>query len=320
MAAAADAPRILAVDFGGTKMAVALVTPDGDIVRQQQTPTTPTDAGEGEQLWANLDQLIDEVCGTDTPTAVGVGCGGPMVWPDGFVSPLNVPAWREFPLRDRLRSRFPDVPVRVANDAVAMAVGEHWKGAGQDAQSFLGIVVSTGVGGGLVLDGAARHGATGNAGHIGHVVVEPDGPICGCGARGCLEAVARGPVVVRWAVEQGWRSPSSAPPDGRALLASASTGNDIAVAAFSRAGAAVGLAVASATNLLELDLVAVGGGLANAGDLLLGPAQAAFERHARLAFAARCRIVTAALGGAAGLVGAAALVACGDRYWPAGAD
>lgn len=201
-----------------------------------------------------------------------------------------------------------------------MAVGEHWRGAGRGTGSFLGIVVSTGVGGGLVLDGRVVEGRSGNAGHVGHVVVEPDGPPCACGGRGCLEAVARGPAVIRWALEHGWSPDRGAPATGPTLLADAGAGDLVATAAFARAGSALGIAVGSAAHLLELEVVAVGGGLATAGELLLGPARAAFDRHVKMEFAARCRIVPAGLGVDAGLVGAAALVAVADQYWPRGAD
>lgn len=311
---------VLALDIGGTKLAAAMVDADGRVHRRRQVPTRPTEAGQGEELWSTLLALIDEVCEGEPPRAIGVGCGGPLQWPQGVVSPLNLPAWRDFPLRARLRERFTAATVRVANDAVAMAVGEHWCGAGSAARGFLGIVVSTGVGGGLVVDGRVLQGSSGNAGHIGHVVVDPSGPVCACGARGCLEAVARGPAVVRWAMDHGWQPTADEAADGRSLLAAAQAGDVVAVAAFERAGSALGLAISAAAHLLELDVVAVGGGLLNAGDLLLGPARASFAKHARLAFAARCRIVPAALGADAGLVGAAALVSCGDRYWPAGAD
>ena len=119
-----------------------------------------------------------------------------MTWPDGEVSPLNMPGWRGFPLRARLAARFPGLPVRIHNDAVCLAVAEHWQGAGRGSADMLGMVVSTGVGGGLILGGRLINGGTGNAGHIGHVVVEPEGgPRCGCGGHGCLEAVARGPAL-----------------------------------------------------------------------------------------------------------------------------
>jgi glucokinase len=298
----------LAIDVGGTKLAAALVERDGSVHRRREVPTQPTAAGQGEALWSTLQSLISDVCGGRSPVGVGVGCGGPMSGTDGAVSPLNLPAWREFPLRAKLGERFADVPVRVANDAIAMAVGEHWRGAGRGVPNFLGMVVSTGVGGGLVIDGRVVEGRSGNAGHIGHVVVDPDGPSCACGGQGCLEAVARGPAVVQWALDSGWRPSADASTSGRSLLADARAGDAIAVAAFERAGNAVGVAIASAAHLLELDVVAIGGGMSNAGELLLAPARMAFAHHVRMAFASSCRIELAELGADAGLVGAAALV------------
>ncbi len=320
MVTPADADFFLAIDVGGTKLAAAQVSPEGTLLRRQQVPTAPSTAGQGDALWDTLLALIDDVCAGRSPIGVGVGCGGPMQWPAGVVSPLNLPAWRDFPLRDRLCARFPDTEVRVANDAIAMTIGEHWRGAGRGAHGLLGIVVSTGVGGGLVLDGRVVAGVTGNAGHIGHVVVEPGGPPCGCGGRGCLEAIARGPALVQWAVDQGWKPAGGVPADGRALLAGAQAGDPVGAAAFERAGTALGIAIGSATHLLELDVVAVGGGLSAAGELLLGPARVAFAHHVRMSFAAGCQIIEAGLGVNAGVIGAAALVAVGDRYWPAGAD
>ncbi|PZG07395.1 ROK family protein, partial [Nonomuraea aridisoli] len=188
---------ILAIDIGGTKMAAGLVTRDGTVVTSRRA-TTPQGA-DAETLWRTLTDLIAPLGGD--VEGVGVGCGGPMTWPDGEVSPLNIPGWRRFPLRARLTALFPGLPVRVHNDAVCLAIAEHWKGAGQGTRDMLGMVVSTGVGGGLILGGRLVHGRTGNAGHIGHVVVEPDGgPRCGCGGHGCLEAVARGPALTTWAV------------------------------------------------------------------------------------------------------------------------
>ena len=128
------------------------------------------------------------------PTACGVGCGGPMAPAGETVSPLNIPAWRRFPLRARLADLV-GVDVAVDNDAKALALGEGWTGAARGAADYLAMVVSTGVGGGVVLDGRLLDGAGGNAGHIGHVVVEPDGRPCACGGRGCLEAEASGTAI-----------------------------------------------------------------------------------------------------------------------------
>jgi glucokinase len=311
---------ILAIDIGGTKMAAAVAEPDGRLVTRCQIATP--DSGDAELLWRALDSLLDQVlAAASVPSAglagVGCGCGGPMRWPSGLVSPLNIPAWRDFPLAGRLRARFGDDgrPVRVHNDAICMAAGEHWRGAGRGYRSMLGIVVSTGVGGGLVLDGRLINGASGNAGHIGHVVVDPvNGPRCECGGRGCLEAIARGPGLAAWAQSQGWRR-GEQDITGKELADDAADGEPIALAALRRAGWALGVAIASATSLCDLEVVAVGGGLAQAGPLLFEPLGETLAVHARLDFTRNVRVVPAELGQDAGLVGAAALVAAGHRYW-----
>src|SRR5262249_54955809 len=129
----------------------------------------------------------------------------------GRVSPINIPSWRDFPLRDRVQDLLPDLPVALAGDGLCMTLGEHWASAGRGSDSMLGMVVSTGVGGGLVLNGRPFPGRTGNAGHVGHIVVEADdGWPCTCGARGCVETVASGPNLVRWARQQGWQAPDHA--------------------------------------------------------------------------------------------------------------
>ncbi|SEG46010.1 glucokinase [Thermomonospora echinospora] len=307
----------LAVDIGGTKLAAALVEPGGRIAHYDRMQT-PVDL-DAEGLWRSLEALLDKLlaeAGGGDLAGVGVGCGGPMRWPSAEVSPLNIPAWRDFPLRERLRARHPGLPVRVHNDAICMAVGEHWRGAGRGRDNVLGMVVSTGVGGGLILGGHLIDGASGNAGHIGHVVVDPEGPPCKCGGRGCLEAVARGPGLVAWAQEQGWR-PDRAEVTGVELADDARRGHPVATAAMRRAGRALGVAIASATHLCDLEVVSVGGGLSQAGPLLFDPLEEAFRAHARMDFAREVRVVPAALGQTAGLIGAAALVFAADRYWSA---
>ncbi|HEX4656449.1 MAG TPA: ROK family protein [Streptosporangiaceae bacterium] len=309
----------LAIDIGGTKLAAAAVEPTGRLITWAQVPT-PRDV-DAEQLWRTLDALaarvLDDVriAAPGELAGVGAGCGGPMEWPAGIVSPLNLPVWRSFPLRARLQERFGGIPVRVHNDAICVVAGEHWRGAGRGRGNVLGMVVSTGVGGGLILDSRVINGASGNAGHIGHVVVDPeDGPLCACGARGCLEGIARGPALVAWAQREGWRQGQ---PDSTArdLADDGAHGHPVGVAAMRRAGRALGIAIASATYLCDLEVVSIGGGLSQAGAILFDPLEEALHAHAKLAFARQVTVVPAALGQNAGLVGAAALILAGDRYW-----
>jgi glucokinase len=311
---------VLAVDIGGTKMAAGLVEPGGRLGLGAQA-ATPRGL-DAEQLWRTLDALLTRVLADArlSPAGlagVGCGCGGPMDWAAGRVSPLNIPAWRDFPLAGRLRERFPGVEVRLHNDAVCTAVGEHWRGAGRGRRTLLGMVVSTGVGGGLVLDGRLINGATGNAGHIGHVVVDPEGPPCACGGRGCVEAIARGPALAAWAQQQGWR-PGQPGVTARELANDAAAGHPVGRAAMNRAGRALGIAIASVTHLCDLEVVAVGGGLSQAGPVLFGPLEEALRAHLGLDYARGVQVVPAALGQSAGLIGAAALHLAADRYWPGG--
>jgi glucokinase len=290
---------VLAIDVGGTKIAAGVVEPGGRLASWAQAETPR--GLEAEQLWRTLDALCtnllaeQRIDARDGLAGVGCGCGGPLDWPGGRVSPLNIPAWRSFPLRERLQERFAGVTVRLHNDAICMAVGEHWRGAGRGRRNMLGMVVSTGVGGGLVMDGRLMNGATGNAGHIGHVVVDPSGPFCVCGGRGCLEAIARGPALAAWAQGEGWR-PGQALVTAKDLADDAAQGHPVGVAAMRRAGRALGIAIASAVHLCDVEVVSIGGGLAQAGPLLFDP-------------------LAATLGHSAGLVGAAALIFAADRYW-----
>jgi glucokinase len=308
---------VLALDVGGTKLAAGVVDETGRVRSRSRSPTPAT--GSAEALYeALLACAAAALRGADTAPydldGVGVACGGPMRWPEGAVSPLNIPAWRDFPLRRRVAAEFDGLPVLVGNDAVALAAGEHWKGTGAGRSHLLAMTVSTGIGGGLVLGGRLHHGASGNGGHVGHLVVEPDGPPCACGGRGCLEAVASGPHTVARALAEGWAPPEDAHADGRALAAAAAAGDTIAVASLTRSGQAVGRALASCANLLDLEVAAVAGGLADAGPSFWDPLRETFAIHARMAFAAACLLTPARLGADTVLLGAAAFILLGERY------
>jgi glucokinase len=308
---------VLALDVGGTKLAAAVVDDAGRILGRGRVPS-PTGADPELLYEALLACAAAALRGADVLPGdldgVGVAAAGPMIWPSGEVSPLNMPAWRGFPLRKRLAEEFASDRVLIHNDAVGLAVGEHWKGAGTGTANLLGMTVSTGVGGGLILAGRLYHGTSGNAGHVGHVVVEPDGPVCACGGRGCLEAIASGPNTVRHALDDGWRPKPGVVADGVALSAAAAAGDPVALRNVARAGRAVGTAIASAASLLDLEVAAVVGGFSRSGPQFWEPLQQAFSDHAGFPFAAACRVVPGQLADTAGLLGAAAFVHFPDRY------
>ena len=272
---------VIAVDVGGTKLSAGLVHDNGTLAARVDTPT-PRD-GDAEVLFAALTKLVGTL-DTTGAAAVGVGCGGPMDAHGEHVSPLNIPAWRGFPLRARLAA-CTGLPVWVDNDAKALALGEGWCGAARDARDFIGMVVSTGVGGGIVLDGRLLDGAAGNAGHIGHVIVEPEGHACACGARGCLEAEASGSAIARITGAPA----ADASPEVR-----------------ERTGRLVGRAVASVANLLDLPLAVVSGSVAlGYGEQFFAAAQRELDASCRLDFSRGTRIVPGALGRDGPLIGAA---------------
>jgi glucokinase len=280
---------VIALDIGGTKLAAAIVDSCGGIGGRSTIPT-PADGSEAE-MWAAVEALVAPLCdvagtGGSTPTAIGVGCGGPMTAGGVAVSPLNISAWRGFPLLDRLRDRFA-MEVAVDNDAKALARAERRWGAAVGERDFMAMVVSTGVGGGIVVGGRLLDGSSGNAGHIGHVIVEPLGRRCECGARGCLEAEVSGTAIERMT----GRPAAEAPLDMR-----------------QRCGRLVGRAVGSAANLLDLRLAVVAGSVAlGFGADFFDAAQTELDRTSMLDFSRGVRIIPAGCGDSGPLLGAAAV-------------
>jgi glucokinase len=287
---------VLAIDIGDAKMAAGLMTMRGELLDREDVDV---DHGmNAEALFASLSVIAQaqlERARTHhnaRPVAVGVGCIGP-VRPDVVaVSPASINAWRSFPLRSRLASV---TSLNVYGDlgAKALALAEGWLGAAQGRQNFLAMVVSTTVEGGIVLNGQLLDGATGNAGHVGHTLVEPNGRRCPCGSRGCLEAEASGP-----AIEAITGRPPSEP----------------TYEIMQRTGRLVGRAVASVCNLFDLDFAVVGGSVAlGFGATFFNSAQDTLDEHAQLSFSKSARITPARLGERGPLIGAGAVGLRGQR-------
>ncbi|MER5838223.1 ROK family protein, partial [Streptomyces sp. NPDC002130] len=260
-------------------------------------PTPQTDP------WRACAALLERVADGRDVDGVGIACAGPVDTDAGVVAPINISEWAQgFELVAGVRSVFPDAGTALAMDGAAAALAEFHHGAGRGTPNLLSLVVSTGIGGGIVLGGEIARGRTGNAGHIGHLVVPGSAEPCSCGGVGCLETVASGPSAVRWARSQGWTGTT-----GRQLAESAHSGDTIAVDSLHRAGTALGGAIASAAALLDVDLAVIGGGFAQSGTPLWEPMLDAAARHARLSFIQELRIVPAELGGAGTLTGAGLL-------------
>lgn len=280
----------LAVDIGGTKMAVGLVTRKGELLDRD---IVRTDADKNAvDLFESLRQIIVRQMDRAAErhrgrvVVVGIGSAGPIEIDCATISPLNIPAWKGFPLRSRI-AEVVEAPVFGDLDAKAFALAEGWLGAARGETNFVGMVVSTGVGGGIVLDGRLLDGASGNAGHIGHIIVNPQGNRCGCGARGCLEAEASGTAIA---------------------AISGRSATEPSYEIMQRTGHMVGLAVASVCNFFDLRLAVVGGSVAlGFGPTFFHAAQLTLDRHCRLAYSRGARIVPARLGDQSPLIGAAAV-------------
>ena len=272
----------LAIDIGGTKLAVGVVSTSGELLSRMQTQTPSTD------VWGALKKLIDaQMLQTEVRLeACGVGCGGPMTLGGESVSPLNIPDWRGFSLLSAIESAT-GLKTYIANDAQALVLGEVWCGSAVGVSDVIGMVVSTGVGGGIVSNNKLVTGHFGNAGHIGHVIVEPDGRLCECGAHGCLEAHVSGR-----SIEAMTGRPSEY------------ATNEVKI----EAGKLVGRALVSVGALMDLQLCVIGGSVAlGFGALFFESVQHELDRSARLEFIRGMRVLHVGLGDAAPLIGAASL-------------
>jgi glucokinase len=272
----------LAIDIGGTKLAVGVVSTSGELLSRMQTQTPSTD------VWGALKKLIDaQMLQTEVLIeACGVGCGGPMTLGGESVSPLNIPDWRGFSLLSAIESAT-GLKTYIANDAQALVLGEVWCGSAVGVSDVIGMVVSTGVGGGIVSNNKLVTGHFGNAGHIGHIIVEPDGRLCECGAHGCLEAHVSGR-----SVEAMTGKPSEY------------ATNEVKI----EAGKLVGRALVAVGALMDLQLCVIGGSVAlGFGALFFESVQHELDRSARLEFIRGMRVLPVGLGDAAPLIGAASL-------------
>jgi len=319
-------PRpVLALDIGGTKLTAGVIAHQGEVVAHC---ARPTDAGASPpEMLETLLEMAEEVLPRAPAewnglSAIGISFGGPVDFARGrTITCHHLAGWEGIPLRELVAERA-GLPVVMDNDANAAALGETVFGAAKGCRHVLYLTVSTGIGAGLILDGGVYRGADSMAGEMGHMVVAPGGPVCTCGRRGCLEAVAAGPAIAAAAREGLAHHPESvlaATPPGEITarhVAEAAESDALAARVMAQAGEYLGMGIACAVNLINPEVVVVGGGVSRSGDLLLGPAREAVAGLAAAESTRHLRIVPGALEPLGALLGAAALALAGSD--PAG--
>jgi len=310
----ATPPAVLALDIGGTKIAAGVVDGSG---RVHSFLVAPSRAQEGpgpilERLFELGRQAVaDSGVAWDDIPAVGIGCGGPLDAERGvLLSPPHLPGWDEVPVTALAEAAY-ERPAVLENDATAAACGEHRYGAGAGTRHMVYLTLSTGVGGGVVVDGRLYRGARGNGGELGHVTVDWRGRLCrGCGRRGCLEAYVSGTSIAERAAE-AFHEAGMKVPDGVTaadVAAAARSGDAVAIAVWDETVTALACGVTSLVNLFEPELVVIGGGVSRSGEQLLAPVREWVRANSMRPAAQGAGIVASALGEQVGVVGAAAIV------------
>ena len=291
----------LAVDIGGTKATVATIDTAFHILHRREIST-----GSAPDLELALEAATNEVLSATTGDLIGVGIGsaGPLDLKEGTISPVNIPNWRPFRVVEFFHTITKSENVVLHGDGMAVADAEHQLGAGRGSRNMLGMVVSTGVGGGLVLDGKLFAGETGNVSFFGHHSINHTGIRCTCGRIGCVEAYASGPSMVRRANELGWSGE-----DFISLAESARSGDDRALTAIDEGAHALSVAIINVAAINDLELVVIGGGVSHAGDIYWNPLLRHIDAEtAHISFLRDLTIKKAELLRDSGLLGAALAV------------
>jgi glucokinase len=301
----------IAVDIGGTQIRAALYPSNS------QHPIKIDRTSTRHPTGTPLERLVDLIAAIwpqeEKIAAIGVAAPGPLDPFEGVIREApNIPGWVDVPLRNHVEKRF-GVPVALGNDANLAALGEWKYGAGKGHHHLIYITVSTGIGGGVIIDDQLLLGLNGLAAELGHVTVLPDGPLCGCGQRGHLEALSSGTGIARWVEEQLSLGAKSSLTCGQPITAkmvgmAAQAGDGLALSAIERAGSYLGLALANYLHIFNPSIIILGGGVSQLGPLLMDPMWVAIKKNALSHYYLEHLTITrAALGDEAGLIGALAL-------------
>ena len=295
---------VIGIDLGGSKIALGLVSPGDEIVSRRRIDTNADDGAEKvtERIAAQVDSLKRDLPGAATITGVGIGTPGPVDHVSGELHTLvNLPGISNTPFRRILQEKL-GLPVKLDHDAKVAALGEFHFGAGRGRDSMIYIVIGTGVGAAIIYEGRLIYGESNTAGESGHMTVDPDGHLCHCGSRGCLETYTSGPALAKHYATASGEAVSGAEVTQRAL-----TGDAVAVRTLKGAGRALGIVIASIAMTVNIEQFVIGGSVVGAGDLLLDPARESLKGYSFVAVAAKVRVSASSLGEDAALLGAAFL-------------
>ena len=308
--------KIVGIDIGGTKIAIGVASPDGEMLFDRRIPTRP-ELGPNvalESVFLAIEEMLRAA--NARLLAIGVGCPGPLDIEKGLVlSPANLRTWNRFPLVDNLREHF-NVDIAFDNDANAAAYGEFAYGTGKGLRNVFYVTISTGIGGGVIINGELYRGVANGAGEIGHTIVKPDGVRCNCGSIGCLETICSGTHIIRRIEERlSGNEPTllrelianGALPNARTLIEAVRKNDRVARDLWNETCRYLAIALGNAITLLAPQVLIIGGGIAAAGELLLEPLRELVPTFVSMVPAEYINIMPAALGQDSGLYGAIGL-------------
>jgi glucokinase len=299
---------VVGIDIGGTKIAVALQNLNKVTIASESFPTQ-VDVSPIKMLESIEKEIRRMLAETRTEiAAVGIGCPGPIDIENGLVlTPTNLKSWTDFPIIKIFNEKF-GVPVAFDNDANAAALGEFYVGAGKDFQDILYVTISTGIGGAIICGGKIHHGMRASAGEIGHAIVQPDGVLCRCGTRGCLETIGSGLSIARRAKEKlngaSFNRVNSDEITAKTVIEAVKNGDETALSIWDETVKFLAIGIGNAITTIAPEAVIIGGGISMAGDVLFDPLRKYIGQNVKMLPIENVKILPASLGSESGIYGA----------------
>lgn len=308
----------IGIDIGGTAVKIGFINKDGDILRKWEIPTNKENQGEHivDDIWNSIRSQLNELQNKERVLGIGAGAPGFVNKTNGVVYQAVNIGWQDFELKRQLQERS-KLPVFVENDANMVALGENWRGSGNNANDLIAITLGTGVGSGIIANGEILSGVNGTAGEIGHTIADRDGYLCNCGRMGCLDTIASATGIIHQAMDKVNENPNSelaifyhqnSTLTAKDIFELAAKSDKTCKDIIDRIADILGLVIANAAAVINPSKIIIGGGVSNAGDALLNPVTASFKKYSLPRISNECDVRIARLGNDAGIIGAAYLV------------